>query len=223
MFANSKAYCPHRNCNKCPTQRRFCSSSTFFCLCTNLELGVRDNWWFPHIQSFQPKQAEIWRCDVKAHRLERLPPPRRPPPGPDNVYGGTWAGASDKEKFPHFSPTHNHNLTKLTHSKPLLDQTHPLINHYLTSDYVFILIITYQKNKAWQFAICCLFQFILSGVHLVHFDSSVFCIIHIASSASLSKSSANPHHYPTHLEKFSITFFFVKKSFAKLLFSLFLA
>ena len=72
MFANSKAYCPHRNCNKCPTQRRFCSSSTFFCLCPNLELGVRDNWWFPHIQSFQPKQAEIWRCDVKAHRLERL-------------------------------------------------------------------------------------------------------------------------------------------------------
>ena len=129
MFANSKAYCPHRNCNKCPTQRRFCSSSTFFCLCPNLELGVRDNWWFPHIQSFQPKQAEIWRCDVKAHRLERLRHPS-PPPAPYLLVQtmcmvGREQVPRTRKNFLTFRPltttiwpsllTHNHYLTKLTH------------------------------------------------------------------------------------------------------------
>ena len=40
------------------------------------------------------------------------------------------------------------------------------------------MIITSKKNKAWQLAIYCSFQFILSGVHPIRFDSSVFCIIY---------------------------------------------
>ena len=64
-------------------------------------------------------------------------------------------------------PTYNHYLNKLTHSQPLLDQWSC---HYYDHNF--------KEKQSLATAIYCSFQFILSGVHPIRFDSPVFCIIY---------------------------------------------